>query len=212
MSGASAMSSNLPPSAALDRRRARSRHRLALRAAARERRQAAKDETGVGHRLPADLVERIPHRAGAMRRKQQTLDLARWLAGRGGFLRKDVRAGPEAAGFDLTQELGEIDHPCPAHQQEDRARRDHLELALAQEALVVAGHGGEHDNDLARLQHLLERGRCDAEASHEMIGHPRIVRLDRAAERSEQGYEGARQIAEADETHARPVKRETTFG
>ena len=41
-----------------------------------------------------------------------------------------------------------------------------------------------------------------------MVGHPRIVGLDRAAEWREEGSEGAREIAEADEAHASAVKRE----
>ncbi len=41
-----------------------------------------------------------------------------------------------------------------------------------------------------------------------MVGHPRIAGFDRAAERREERSEGAREIAEADETHARAVKRE----
>src|SRR5579863_1222352 len=205
------MSRNPSASTALDRFRARSRHCLALRAATGERRQAAQYEAGVADRLPADLVERVDHRAGAMGREQQTLDLARWLIARRGLLRKDIRSGPEAAGFDLAQELGKIDHPCPAHQQEDGAWRDHLEFALPQKSLVLAGHGGEHDDDVARPQDLRERGGGDAEACHEMIGHPRIVGLDRAAERLKQGNERAREIAEADQADARPVEREAAF-
>src|ERR1700735_5320402 len=147
-----------------------------------------------------------------MRRQQQTLDLSRRLAAPRGLLRKDVGRRAEPTAFDLPQEFGEIDHPCPAHQQEHRARRDHLEFTFSKETLVRAGHRGEHDNDLACFQDLLERRRGDTEADHEMVGYPRIVGLDRAAEWREERREGARKIPKADEAHPRAVKREAALG
>ena len=60
-------------------------------------------------------------------------------------------------------------------------------------------------------QDLVERGGRDAEAGHEMIGNPRIVGLDRAAERREQRSEGAREIAEADQADPRAIEREAPF-
>src|SRR5580693_1101051 len=74
MSRTGQMSSS-PPSTALDRFRPRERDRLALGATAGERRQPAQDEISIGDRLPADLVKRVGHRAGPMRRQQQASTL-----------------------------------------------------------------------------------------------------------------------------------------
>jgi hypothetical protein len=78
-------------------------------APAGERRQAAQDEVGVGDRLPADLIERVRHRAGAMGRQQQALDLVRRIVTRRGLLRKDVCRRAEPPSRDLPQELWKID-------------------------------------------------------------------------------------------------------
>src|SRR6202789_1447197 len=45
-----------------------------------------------------------------------------------------------------------------------------------------------------------------------MVGHPRIVGLDRAAEWREERRKGARKIAKADEAHPRAVEREAALG
>ena len=71
-------------------------------------------------------------------------------SGGAGSTGKDVGRGAEASALDLAQELGKVDHAGPAHQEHDRTRRDHFEFALAQESVVLAGDGGENDDDPAR--------------------------------------------------------------
>ena len=162
------------------------------------------DKTGVGDRLPADLVERILHGAGAVRGEKQTFVAPRRLVVRRGLLRKDVGRRTKTPALDLAQELGEIDHAGAAHQQEDRARRDHLELAFPKKpwfSLVT-----EANTTMTWL--VLNTSSSDAaatpKAGHEMIGNPRIVGLDLATERLKQGNERAREIAEADQADAAP--------
>ena len=114
MSRLKLMSSGPSSSTALDRLRPRARDRLALRAPAGKRRQAAQDKIGVGNRLPADLVEGILHRAGPVRRQQQALDVARRRVAWRGLLWKDIGRGaePTAPGEscqDLTFRLASAD-------------------------------------------------------------------------------------------------------
>ena len=84
-----------PGSTALDRLRARTRDRFALGAAAAERRQAAQDKTGVGDRLPADLVERF--RSSRRRDEATTADPRPCATGgrAGRLLGKDVGRSAE---------------------------------------------------------------------------------------------------------------------
>src|SRR5258708_24751962 len=46
---------------------------------------------------------------------------------------------------------------------------------------------------------------------HEMIGDPGVIGLDRAAEGDDERYEGAGEIAEADEADRRAIEREASL-
>ena len=138
-------------SAALDRLRARqttvSRCARRQESGGRPRRMSSASATVC---RPISRARRTSRRRGAA--TAQALDLARRLVEGRGLVRENVGRGAETAALDLAQEFREVDHGGPAHQQQDRARRDQLEFALSQEPLVLAGHARENDDDLARPQ------------------------------------------------------------
>ena len=88
-----------------DRLAARTGHRFALGAPARQRRQPAQDQFGVGDRLATDLEQRIGKRAGPMGGQQQAVDPARRIVGGRRLDGIDVAGGAEPPAFDLAQEL-----------------------------------------------------------------------------------------------------------
>ena len=92
-----------------------------------------------------------------MGREQQTLDPARRVAGRRGLVGKDIGRGAETPASTWRRNSGKSTTPARLISRTTEPGAIRSNSRFRQEPLVLAGHAGEHDDDLARRQDLVKR-------------------------------------------------------
>jgi len=119
------------------------------------------------------------------------------------FFREDISRYLEAARLCGRDECFEVDHPGPAHQNEEAAGANEGELTRTEKALILGSDARENKNRIRAGEQLIERGWRAVVVEDVPLRQPRIVNFDRAAEWSQQRTECPRQIAIADDSDAR---------
>ena len=103
------------------------------------------------------------------------------------------------AALHRSHQSGEIDDAGAAEQDEGGAPAHRGKGIGTEKTLVIRGHRGDDEDEVARCQHLVERRRLDAVVDQDRWRQPGIEDFGAGAETRQQAVQRASEIAEADD-------------
>ena len=125
-----------------------------------------------------------------------------------GLSRPDVDPGEQLATVHALQQCVVVGHSGPTDQNQPSFVGQQVEIGGIEQVLAFGGRGGEHEDELASLQRLLQGGGAEAGVTQDGGGQPGIVDPDGGVERDQERMQGSADVAVAEDADGRVPQKD----